>query len=68
MKFIKIDAIIGRQDDKDISQEEMDEFVDSFIEWLEQHGYETCAVWELMDDETEKAKDSILSVADENFW
>jgi hypothetical protein len=31
----------------------MDEFVDSFIEWLEQHGYETCAIWELMDDETE---------------
>ena len=52
--FIKLDAVIGKQDSKCITSEELDTFHDKFIKWLEENGYETCAIWELITDDEGK--------------
>ena len=56
--FIKINAVVGRADDKPITIQEQDEFNDSFIEWLEAAGYETCAILELVTGELEDLQDA----------
>ena len=46
--FIKINAVVGRADDDVITIKELDEFEANFVEWLDQRGYVTCAIWELI--------------------
>ena len=54
---ISVEFMIGREDDKDMTEEQLDSFLDEFVELVEKHNYYCGGGMGLIDlnsDETEK--------------
>ena len=52
-KYIKMSQTLAKVDDSEITEAEMDEFIDAFIELVESLGFETAGGYELKSEEVE---------------